>query len=158
MQNKKNKKAQQLMGMPFTMIFAIILIIVFLFVGIWAIKHFMGTKNQIVLLQAVKDVRDNVDGLWGMHEGSSKTITLMLPNAQLCFCNVSGSGCPPRGYTKPNGKGIYAFVIPREIAYDYGIDGYWKIEHADSGEFCIKNKDKLRLKNVGSFVEISKVV
>ena len=153
----KNKRGQQLMGMPFTMIFAIILIIIFLLVGVWAIKHVMSTKNQIMLLQAVKDAKDNVGNIWSMHEGSSKTITILLPSNvnNLCFCDVSQHGCPPDGYEKLSKEGVYAFVLPREVAFDYGINGYWKIEHASANQFCIKNHDKLRLKNVGSLVEIS---
>ena len=147
------------MGMPFTMIFAIILIIVFLFVGVWAIKHFMSTKNQIMLLQAVKDVKDNVGNLWGMHEGSSKTITILLPSNvnNLCFCNVSWSDCPPGGYVEPSNKGIYAFVLPREVAFDYGINGYWKIEHTSiSSTLCLQGtKSKLRLTKRENFVELS---
>ena len=87
---KINKKAQGIMGMPFSVIFSVILIAIFLAVAIYAIMHFMGIKKCAEVGLFIDDFENAVDSAWNS-QSSSKTFTSSLPSRiqYVCFADLN---------------------------------------------------------------------
>ena len=87
-----SKKAQEFMGMSFSVMFSIFLIIVFIVIAFIAIKAFLSTQqcSQIGIFK--KDLQTEIDKAW-----NSASLTLefkrSLPSniGYVCFANLSDS-------------------------------------------------------------------
>lgn len=116
-----NKKAQQTMGMPFGMIFAIFLIIVFVIAAFMAAKHFLsiGEAASIGMFydEFEKAVNDAVRG-----QESDREFNINLPSDidQVCFANLSAQITNPGiEYNAIRNYDVYdanVFLIPPEKA------------------------------------------
>jgi hypothetical protein len=85
-----DKRAQQLMGMPFSMIFSIILIIFFIVVAFIAINHFLNLKKCTQVGLFVQGIQEQIDKAWNS-EKSSFTYEGNLPSniKYVCIANFS---------------------------------------------------------------------
>ena len=90
LRNLNGKKAQGIMGMPFSVIFSIILIAIFLAVAIYAIIHFMGIKKCTEVGLFIDDFEREIDSAWNS-QSSSKTFTSSLPSRiqYICFADLN---------------------------------------------------------------------
>jgi hypothetical protein len=124
--NKGNKKAQEIFGLSFGMIFSIILIIFFVVVAGIAIKHFYSTMNCGKVGIFINDLQDEVDGVWNAEEHLS-TFNGVLPSGveQVCFSDTKTT----KGFYGPDKDigidiDIYPddnlFLIPLNKACDMG--------------------------------------
>lgn len=177
--NKKGKKGQ-IMGMPFQFIFALIIIAVALFVGIWAIKAFLGRAEQANFGLFINDLENEIISVWQKEE-ASKTITLSLSTKISYVCFVNRNNCysnkiPPKISSdlcsnvvpmwSRTGKDNL-FFYPGGIAERYDSHTAWHIkcgtkECLDIDKtICIPVKDgnvKFRLtKESGQLVKVSSV-
>jgi len=88
----KSKKAQQLFGMPFTVIFSIFLIAIFLAVAIYVIMHFWGIKQCAEIGLFTNDFQEEVDSAWkaASYDSGDKPFTSVLPDKikYVCFADV----------------------------------------------------------------------
>lgn len=84
------KKAQQMMGMSFGMIFAIILIIVFFMTAFFAIRAFMDFGKGSEVVSFYEDFQESVDRVW-KSQTASKDFSIKLPKdvSYVCFSNLS---------------------------------------------------------------------
>jgi hypothetical protein len=89
---RKNKKAQEVMGMSFGMIFAIILMIFFIVITFIAIKSFLETSNCAKVKIFVDKVQTEIDKTWNSQQDNS-VITGILPSniEYICFGNLTKS-------------------------------------------------------------------
>lgn len=89
--NKQNKnKKAQLFGMPFSIIFSIFLIVVFLIVAFFAINKFIEWRKCSEIGLFRDDLQSAVDDAW-QSQSSSKTFSSNLPSGieYVCFADLS---------------------------------------------------------------------
>jgi len=166
---KKNKRAQEIFGMPFATIFSIILIAVFIAVAFYAIKYFLNIKNCSEIAVFGNDFQGYIDDAWSA-PGSEKTFPGILPSSieYVCFANLSEEmntdvkkeeeiyGEIERGDRKDN----LFFYPPRK-----SCEPSFKMNHIDitelSNPYCIKTKNskvEIWLENKGGMpVTVSRV-
>jgi hypothetical protein len=81
-----NKRGQA--NISFGMIFSIILIIVFLAFGFYAIKKFIDLQQTIQIQTFLKDLQNDVDKMWKSVQGSQEiSYTLPTKATAVCFQN-----------------------------------------------------------------------
>jgi hypothetical protein len=84
--SKKNCKGQA--NISFGMIFSIILIIIFLAFGFYAIKKFIDLQQTIQIETFLKDLQNDVDKMWKSVQGSQEvSYTLPTKATAVCFQN-----------------------------------------------------------------------
>lgn len=85
-----NKKAQQTMSMPFGIIFAIFLIVVFVVVAFFAIRGFLGIGETSKVGLFYQDLQEAIDDARGS-QTSEFEFKVNLPNKVefICFANLS---------------------------------------------------------------------
>ncbi len=86
----ENKKAQQTMGMPFSMIFAIFLIVVFIAIAFIAVGYFLDIGRTSGVGMFYNDLQNKVDdALSGQFSQSHFKIDLPSKITEVCFANLS---------------------------------------------------------------------
>jgi len=149
------KRGQQTMGMPFGIIFAIFLIVVFIVIAFIAIGHFLGIGNSSSIGMFYRDFQDAVDDATrGQFEESSFDIDLPSGIEKVCFANLSKKITNPgleydaiRNYDVYNAN---VFLVPTEFAE--GMQ--WKLIDkiniskiiADSNPYCVAVEDGFVIK------------
>lgn len=85
----KSKRGQQTIEMSFNWIFAIILIIIFIFVAVYGIKYFMNLSSCSTVGFAYDDLQREIDNAY-QSDFTEKQIELNLPGIDMiCFSNLS---------------------------------------------------------------------
>jgi len=88
----KNKKGDGVFGMSFTMIFSIILIVVFILVAFMGIRSFLNFQKAAQLNMLANDLQRDIDEAW--NAGESSTIfkgNLPAGVEYICFINWNNS-------------------------------------------------------------------
>jgi len=86
----KNKKAQQIMGLSFSTIFSIFLIIFFIIVGIIVINSFLKTQNCSKLGLFLEDFQSEINIAWNSQKYISQFKSELPTNIEyVCFVNLS---------------------------------------------------------------------
>jgi hypothetical protein len=151
--HKRGEKGQ-LMGMPFQFLFAIILIVIVVFVGFYVIKMFLERAEQARINDFVKNQLEyEVQRLWSGPEEASETKTFTMSNKIKAVCffnqNLTEAGTPScRGIASEydfcseyefwltnDDKTDNFFLLPFGIAEKYGSFTTWKIKC--NGRDCI---------------------
>jgi len=73
------------MNISFGMIFSIILIIIFLAFGFYAITKFLDLQKSIQVEKFLSDLQEDIDKMWKSPQGS-QTITYTLPTNIISVC------------------------------------------------------------------------
>jgi len=86
----KNKKAQHTFGLPFGMIFAIFLIVVFIVITFIAIKHFLDIGKCSSIGMFYDEFQQKVNEAWASQSSEFK-FKIDLPKGieKICFANLS---------------------------------------------------------------------
>jgi len=85
-----NKKAEGPIGMSFSMIFSIILIIFFLIVAFIAIKSFLSTKDCAQVGIFINDFQTEVDNAWASQKNRYEFSTVLPTDVEyICFGDFS---------------------------------------------------------------------
>jgi len=71
--------------MSFSMIFSIILIVVFLAFAFWVIPTFLNLSDSVIITQFIDDLQEDVDKLWKSNIGS-QTVEYSLPQSVVYVC------------------------------------------------------------------------
>ncbi|MEM0465831.1 MAG: hypothetical protein QXW97_04000 [Candidatus Pacearchaeota archaeon] len=114
--NKKiDKKAQEIFGLSFGMIFSIILIIFFIVVAFIVIKHFLSIQNCSKIGIFINDIEEEVERAWNSNDQSVE-FKGYLPSGikKVCFANVSESF---RGADKEIGTYIDIYIDKNMFLY-----------------------------------------
>lgn len=102
---KENKKG--VMELPFSVIFAIILIVVFIVVAFYVVRHFLCIGDETKSGMFLQDFQDDVDEAWNSPD-INKDFSYNVPRIDyVCFMDFSKSG-------KGEGKEIYDGLIRYE--------------------------------------------
>ena len=88
--NSRDKKAQEIFGLSFGVIFSIFLIIIFFVVAVVAIKGFLDLGKTSGVGLFYKDFQSEVDRAWNS-QSSEFEFKINLPKdiEQVCFANLS---------------------------------------------------------------------
>jgi len=88
----KGKRAQQVFGMSFGVIFSIILIVFILVVAGIAINHFLNLKKCTQIGLFIEDVQADIDKAWNSQKYIDKADYSLPSNLEyVCFANLSNS-------------------------------------------------------------------
>lgn len=92
----KNKRAQHTMGLPFGMIFAIFLIVIFIVIAFIAINHFLDIGKCSSVGMFYDELQREVDSVWASQESKSD-FEINLPSGilKICFANLSADAIEP---------------------------------------------------------------
>ena len=143
------------MGMPFSMMFAIFLIIVFIVVAFIGIRFFLGFGRSADVGLFYKDFQDGVDDAWAGQSGSfSFEINLPDKIQSVCFANLSAPiNAFPEEYEQIEiyeFKPVNVFLVPPGSAEGMAFK---QIEHLDIAKiteaenpYCVDASDDLIIK------------
>jgi len=150
----KNKKGQGTMAMPFKMIFAIFLIIIFVVFAFMAVGGFLDIGKSSSVGMFYDELQEAVNDAM-RSQSSEATFKIDLPKGitHICFANLSAPITPGEFYDEIERYAVYeanTFLIPPEQAQEM----QWKliknidIEGITSGNnpYCIDIKDDLIIK------------
>ena len=86
--NPSGKKAQEVFGMSFGMIFSIILIAVFIAAAFLGIRYFLNYQRTIQIGLFIQDLQNDIDTAWNSAD-SATTFKSTLPTGvrYVCFVN-----------------------------------------------------------------------
>jgi len=154
-ENRRFSCKAQVMGMPFQLIFSLILIAITLFVTIWAINHFMHTMEHAKILDFVNKVNGQAYTLWGKEANLPPVFSFSSKFSKVCFADLSA--CPDSdevcktlktfGYSEEN---FFLFGENNKlgIAEEYDTHSAWKI--TCDGNDCISLKKSPVCYDVGN--------
>ncbi len=119
---KVDKRGQQILGMPFEIIFAIFLIIVFIVIAFIAIGGFLDIGKSANVGVFYEDLQGAVDSAWASQSGES-TFEIDLPSGitHVCFANLSApiKGNYKEQYQMIKNYDVYeanTFLVPPQFA------------------------------------------
>lgn len=149
-----SKKGQQSMSLPFGMIFAIFMIIVFVVIAFVAVRGFLDVGKTAEVGMFYRDLQDAVDN--AMSEQSTKfnfTIDLPPKITSVCFANLTSTitkdGLEHDAIEDYKFYNANVFLVPPE--YTNGME-YQLIEGLDIEEitknenpYCVNVNDKLKI-------------
>ena len=149
------------MGMPFSVIFSIILIVVFIITAGIVVRHFLGLQKCSEMSIFLKGLQDNVDKVW-QSSAREETFTVGLPSSikEVCFTNMTEpltdnkySDVKVRyGFYNPN-----FFFYPPEKACEipYHTIKHLNISSVTKGRnpYCITNENNPKMKISKGFYE-----
>jgi hypothetical protein len=126
MKEKRSDNRGQL-DISFGMIFSIILIIIFLVFGFYAIKKIIELQQEVQIQQFLKDFQNDVDKMWKSPQGSTN-VAYQLPTKITSICFVSNSEFENLKFTSKQ-------IIAGKIINNIDVDKITKNE----SPFCIEN-------------------
>jgi len=150
-----DKFGQQTMGMPFGMMFAIFLIVVFIVIAFIAIGGFLDIGTSASVGMFYEDLQEAVDGAWS-EQSAEFDFDIDLPSGieEVCFGNLSNLITNrDTKYKEILNYDVYdanVFLVPPEKAEDL----QWKlIRHLDIAKitatknpYCVSVRKGLRIK------------
>lgn len=144
----KSKRSQEMFGLSFGMIFAVILIIFFVLVAFIVIKNFLCTRDQAQTGMFFSNLNTKVKGAWDSGDITSKySIDLPTKIEAVCFANLSADNFNSKSVV---GGAIQRFdpddnlflYAPKKTCFD--LTSYY-IEHInlekiteEENPFCIR--------------------
>jgi hypothetical protein len=151
---KRGKKAQEAIGMSFSTIFSIILIIFFIVVAFIAIKYFLDMKKCTQVGFFITDLQDNINTAWNSQQANFEfTGTLPSDIKYVCFANTSlslkGETADEINLYKYEDSNM--FFYPAQNACD--VPNY-KIEHININKIISSNKNPYCIKNPDGIIKI----
>lgn len=117
-----NKHGQQMMGLPFSVIFSLFLIIVFIVIAFIAIRYFLDLGSCAGVGQFYDNFQEEIDRVWASQE-STNEFQVDLPSGvkKICFANFSASITNSADYELIRDYEVYeanVFLYPRGKACD----------------------------------------
>ena len=152
---KINKRGQQTMGMPFGMIFAIFLIVVFVVIAFIAVEGFLDLGESASVGMFYDELQGAVDDAM-RSQSSDRSFVVNLPGDidRICFANLSASiSNPGSDYDAIRNYDVYnanVFLVPPEKAQNM----QWKLIERinvskitrDANPYCVETDAGLRIR------------
>ncbi len=160
--NRKDKRAQSTMEMPFGIIFAIILIVVFIVVAFVAMNHFLSIGSCSSVGLFYDELQKKVDDAWeGQEMNFDFKVNVPSGITKICFANLSKANTGLQGdYEQIKNYEVYeanTFLIPPEKTCNIP---YKLIKHIDlanitktKNPYCIDLTQKETLKITKGFYD-----
>lgn len=153
----KSKRSQGIMGLPFSVIFSIFLIIFFIVIAFIAIKYFLGWSSCGNVGLFLEDFQNEVDDLWKNDGSFEFSSTLPSGIEYVCFANFSDRkssvGIESDIYDEfkaYEGRQLYnsnMFLYPIEKACDMEFKTINHMEFSGGNPLCIPVENgKIKIK------------
>jgi len=141
MKKKMNKSAQQTMGLPFGVIFAIFLIVVFVVIAFIAVWHFLDIGRCAQVGNFYENFQGEINDAW-QSQSSEFDLEIVLPSGinKICFANLSADITNSEDYEQIKNFEFYkanTFLVPPEKTCDIP---YQLIKHINITEIT-KNEN-----------------
>lgn len=164
MWNLTNKKAQ-LLDRPFIFIFVLVVAAFTFIFGFYLINNLIKTSNCTQLGIFFNDLKIGIERYYNFDIGSSTEISLKLPKKieYVCFSNI-GNELDKNSLDNIQ-NGLYDVLMNSNynlvfVPINYCTRAFFKIDklRVNENPLCILNTGniKLKLKNIGDSVEITK--
>ena len=149
-----SKRSQHTLGLPFGVIFAIFLIVVFIMIAFIAVNHFLNIGKCAGVGQFYEDLQKGVDEAWTT-QSSEFDFEINLPSKieKVCFANLSAEINNQEDYEQIERYSVYdanVFLVPPEKSCDMP---YKLIKHINITEitnsknpYCVDVGRKLKIK------------
>lgn len=153
---KSDKKAQQILGMSFEVIFSILLIIFFVIVAFIAIKYFMNTASCTKIGLFVSDFKNEIDNTWNS-QSNSYTKDFILPTGieYVCFIDYKKSLIGEYesignelGVYEGSGANMYIYPAKKACKIPYHKIAHLNMDKivAKQNPYCIENNGKISIR------------
>ncbi len=155
--NRNSKRAQSTMEMPFGIIFAIILIVIFLVVAFIAVNHFLNIGSCSSVGLFYDEFQKKVDSAWEGQE-MSFDFKVSVPSGitKICFANLSKANTGSQGdYDEIKNYDVYdanTFLLPpgKACSMPYKLIKHMDIANITKSKnpYCVDltQRDVLRIK------------
>jgi len=154
MKRLMNKKGQQTAGLPFGMIFAIFLIVVFIVIAFMAIGYFLDWGKTATVGTFYEHLQDSVNTAWE-GQASSFSFPIDLPSeiTTICFANLSrDTNAFPNEYEQIKDfshQDANVFLIPPQEAQEleYKLIKRIDLERITNNKnpYCVDAEEKLKI-------------
>jgi hypothetical protein len=122
------------LNLSFGMIFSIILIIIFLVFGFYAIKKIIELQQEVQIKQFLKDFQSDIDKMWKSSQGSNE-VSYSLPKKIISICFINNNSFENLRFTSEQ-------IITGEKINNIDVDKITENENP----FCIDNiKGKINI-------------
>jgi hypothetical protein len=149
----KNKKGQESMSIPFGFIFALILIVVFIFAAIYGIKFFLGISKCSQVGYFYEDLQNKVNSAFEA-QTYNDLFEITVPGAtKVCFGNLTAPITNPLGYQDID---IYqfedanTFIVPSSSACNMPFKKIARLNISEitkqQNPFCVNVGSKITIK------------
>ncbi len=169
----KNKRGQ-LLGMPFIMIFALVVGALTLAGGLYYVFKLVPMAEQISASKEINDFKATIKAYYYLEEGNSKKVKLQFPSKALNVCfydsnkewsvpGTPGTGYPPDFKTKePFYKKFFTanternmFFFPSQNFKESAFYiPYLNLKSQANNPICVKNGLYIRIVSMGDHVEV----
>lgn len=165
-------KRGQLLGMPFIMIFALVVGALTLAGGLYYIFKLVPMAEQISASKEINDFKTTIKAYYYLEEGNSKKVRLQFPSKALnvCFYDKgkawnpgTGTGYPPDFTAKEpfyeklfsaNTERNMFFFPTKEFKESAFYIPYLNLESQTTNPICVKNGLYIRIISMGDHVEV----
>jgi hypothetical protein len=92
----RGKRGQHTVGLPFGIIFAIFLIVIFIVIAFIAVSHFFDIGKCSSVGMFYEELQKEVDEVWVSQETAGKDFEINLPSGimKVCFANLTSDILP----------------------------------------------------------------
>ncbi len=157
----KNRKGQ-LFAEPFMWILALLVTTLVLAFGYFAISKLQETFAQTSVIDFKNKFERNVNEVYYLDAGSSKTIKVDLPDRIKKICFYTGQGPIDKNIVSSIEAGVIdlsknknMFLLPYDA---YKFEWAYSVKDLKASRFiCFNNKKELKLIAQGNYVEVTKL-
>lgn len=173
---KTMKKRGQLLGMPFIMIFALVVGALTLAGGLYYVFKLVPMAEQISANKEINDFKTTIKAYYYLEEGNSKKVRLQFPSKaqSICFFDYkkykaegwrpgAGTGYPPDFAAKKlfyeklfsaNTERNMFFFPTKDFKESAFYIPYLNLESQANNPVCVKNGQYIRIVSMGDHVEV----
>lgn len=170
------RKRGQLLGMPFIMIFALVVGALTLAGGLYYVFKLVPMAERISVSKEINDFKATIKAYYYLEEGNSKNVKLQFPSKALnvCFYDSekyktegwkpgTGTGYPPDFKTKEtfyknfftaNTERNMFFFPSKEFEESAFYIPYLNLQSQATNPICVKNGLYIRIVSMGDHVEV----
>jgi hypothetical protein len=168
------RKRGQLLGMPFIMIFALVVGALTLAGGLYYVFKLVPMAEQISASKEINDFKTTIKAYYYLEEGNSKKVKLQFPSKALNVCfydkdkdwsvpGTPGTGYPPDFkaklsfyktlFTSNTERNMFFFPY-KEFEESAFYIPYLNLQSQDTNPICVKNGLYIRIVSMGDHVEV----
>ena len=149
-----NKRGQQTMSLPFGLIFAILMIVMFIVIAFIAVNYFLDLGKCAGVGRFYEDLQLKVDEAWRAQSSDFK-FKINVPSGikRVCFANLSATITNQEDYLELERFDVYeanTFLLPSEktcqMAYKLIKHINVSIITSSKNPYCVDVKEELRIK------------
>lgn len=164
------KKRGELLGMPFVMIFALVVGALTLAGGLYYVFKLVPLAETIDINKQVNDFKSVIKAYYYFEEGNTKIVKMQLPGkvTNICVYDSEKEWAPGSGISYPpdftttkykkffesyKNKNFFVFPIEGFDESTFYVP-YLNLASQDNNPICVKNGQNVKIMSMGDHVEI----